>query len=137
MRASSLEAAREAAARGEADGEQMLVLNRERVRIEAERREGEKVGVWRRGWGWLVGGLKTEEEGVGSGAEGATVVREEVWSAGRKEGGVLKAVMEQRREGESEVEKLGVKGGPLDEMAERLVQTGKDKSRWTSWVMGK
>lgn len=72
-----------------------------------------------------------------------------VGSVGREEGrdggsGILQAVAEKRREGERAMEGAGVRGGPLDRMAEGAVQAvgGKvqaaeekvgSRSGWSSW----
>lgn len=87
--------------------------------------------------------LADEEAGVeGKEVEGG---REE----GRRDGsGILRAVAEKRREGERVMEAAGVRGGPLDQMAEGAVQAveGKihaaeekvgSKSGWSSWWAGK
>ncbi len=68
---------------------------------------------------------------------------------GKRDGsGVLQAVAEKRREGERAMEAAGVRGGPLDRMAEGAVQAvgGKihaaeekvgSRGGWTNWWPGK
>jgi len=62
--------AKEAAAKGTADEDQMLLINRERATFEAEKARAAKKGVVRRTKDWLLGGLKTDEEVVGGGVTG-------------------------------------------------------------------
>lgn len=62
--------AKEAATRGAADEDQMLLINRERAADEAERARLAKKGVFKRTKEWLFSGLKNEEEGVGGGILG-------------------------------------------------------------------
>lgn len=52
----------------------------------------------------------------------------------RMEGqGVLQAVEEKRREGERELEARGVRGGPLDRVAEEAVEKVAGKGGWFTW----
>lgn len=133
----------------ELDDDQRLVMNRERVRVMAEESKKER-GWGKRVKGWLVGGLKEEEEGremvVPSEGEvlGMVGVREsDVFERMRGEGeerrkgsGVLEAVREKRREVEKEVEVREVRGGPLDRVAEEAVEKVKGKGGWMSWGKG-
>ncbi len=65
---SRLAEAKEAAARGAADDDQLLLINRERAAFEAEKARLEKKGVFTRTKDWLFSGLKKDEESVGGGA---------------------------------------------------------------------
>ncbi|KAI9881278.1 MAG: hypothetical protein M1830_005564 [Pleopsidium flavum] len=60
--------AKVAAARGAADEDQMLLINRERAADEAERARSAKNGVFKRTKEWLFSGLKNEEGGIGGAA---------------------------------------------------------------------
>ena len=138
------------------DDDQRLVLNRERARVMAE--EAKKERSWRkRAKGWLFGGLKgDEEEGktemVVVPSEGEVLsmigVREsdvlertrrerEGKDEKRRDGtGILEAVEEKRREGERLLEERGVRGGPLDRVAEEAVEKVKGSGGWMSWGKG-
>lgn len=48
-------------------------------------------------------------------------------------GGILQAVEEKRREGERVMEASGVRGGPLDQVAEQAVEKAKAKGNWFNW----
>ena len=138
----------------ELDDDQRLVLNRERVRVEAE--EAKKERKWgRRVKGWLMGGLKGDEEEraeVAVPTEGEVLamigVREsDVLGRTRRErekeekekrdgSGILEAVQEKRREVQGSVEEREVRGGPLDRVAEEAVEQMKSKGGWMSWGKG-
>ena len=71
-----------------------------------------------------------------------------VEEGGRDGSGILQAVAEKRREGEKVMEAKGVKGGPLDRMAEGAVQavggkiqaaeeTVRSRGGWSTWWAGK
>ena len=149
--------AREAEAKGIADEDQILFLNREREVDEAERIQKEKKGRWRR---YIKGifsteGLKKEDTSSGLEALGEEKPRKVgegsllIESAGEtvtdstteKEEtpglGILQAVEEKRRDGERELQKRGVNGGTLDQLAEQAAAAGKSKGGWTSWFTSK
>ena len=148
-----LAVAREAASRGEADEDQMLLVNRERAAEEAEQAAKQRKGMWGSTKEWLLGGMKKDEEDsaevVNEGGtlsvsgEGGLVKmhegseEEEVISGGmigtsrtgaqeNHSGGgrILEAVEEKRRGNERELERSGVKGGMLDRMAQEAVHAG-------------
>ena len=147
--------AREAAAKGIADEDQTLLLNRVRAAEEAEEARKAQKGVM----GYVKSffsseGLKKEEGETGLewlGEEGLRKMGEEASGSGlvrnEKEievpkdevtkGGIVKAVEEKRREGERELEKKGIEGGPLDRMAKEASEAGKAKGGWTSWLTSK
>ncbi len=139
----------------ELDDDQRLVMNRERARVQAE--EAKKERSWRkRVKGWLVGGLKGDEEGgkeelvVPSEKEVLGMVgvtesdvmermrggREEKGEEWRDGSGILEAVEEKRREVERSLEEREVRGGPLDRVAEEAVEKVKSKGGWMSWGKG-
>lgn len=149
-----LAAAREAAGRGEADEDQMLLINRERAAEEAALAAKERKGVWGKTKAFLLGGLKKDEEeseervndgGVLSvlGEEGLMKMREGSDETGAADAGlqgsvttetqinhtgrgrILQAVEEKRREGERALERKGVEGGALDKWAQGAVEAGK------------
>jgi hypothetical protein len=134
--------ARQAMEEGVATQDQVLLVNRERAKVEAAEAKRNRSGVFRRATGWLTGGLSKEEQK--GGRLGAGVVeseREEV--LGEKEDrGVLRAVEEKveqrRRSGEKVEEVLRPLGGPLDREAERTVNAAADAGRsWMSWITGR
>lgn len=148
--------ARAAAAKGIADEDQMLLINRERAAEEAEQARKAKKGTWNYITGiFSTEGLKQEDtasgldvlsgsglrkvgEGnllTGPAGEAAT---ESTTENGETPGlGILQAVEEKRQDGERELQKRGVSGGTLDQLAEQAAAAGKSKGGWTSWVTSK
>ena len=143
--------AREAAARGTADEDQLLLLNRERAAEEAEATRKAKKGLWKSIKGiFSTEGLKQEdtnplsvlgEEGLRKMSEGSPileqVIQEEAHHEESKRGGIVASVEEKRREGERELQKTGIEGGPLDRMADQAAEATKSRGGWTSWVTSK
>ncbi|MCJ1392175.1 hypothetical protein MMC18_005042 [Xylographa bjoerkii] len=144
--------ARQAAANGTADDDQMLLINRERAAEEAEEARKARKGPLNALTGlFSTKGLKEEDRGSGLdvlGEEGLRKMSEEnsiIEPAGEARmqdqevprGGILQAVDEKRREGEQKLVEKGVKGGPLDQMAEQATEAAKSKGGWTSWVTSK
>ncbi|MCJ1250810.1 hypothetical protein MMC30_008038 [Trapelia coarctata] len=145
--------ARAAAAKGIADEDQMLLINRERAAEEAEQARKAKKGVWNYITGvFSTEGLKQEdtvsgldalsEGGLKKVGEGSLLIEpagqtvtETATEKGETPGlGILQAVEEKRRDGERELQKKGVSGGPLDQLAEQAAAAGKSKGGWTSWM---
>lgn len=151
----NLALAKEAAARGEANEDQILLINRARARAEAEQAAKERKGVWGSAKEWLLGGMKKDEEeseervnegGVLSvlGEEGLMKMMEEPeedrggnadvlgsvttepQERHRARGRILDAVEEKRREGERALERRGIEGGMLDKLAHGAVGAGRD-----------
>ena len=140
--------AREAAGKGIADEDQILLLNRERAAEEAEAAKKAKKGMWNIMTGvFTTDGLKKEDSAAATGNESimssektgdevvtipATIPSETVSRTAPREeqsmvqGSILKAVEEKRRDGEKALEKSGVAGGPLDRITEQV--TGPEKS---------
>ncbi|KAI9796988.1 MAG: hypothetical protein M1835_002511 [Candelina submexicana] len=145
LHAKVLTTAREAAAQGIADEDQMLLLNRVRAAEEAEQARLAKKGIWKRTKAWLYSGLKTEEDGSSS-RENLAAVGNEAWKENASESndvtgdklGILKAVKEKRKEG-VEPETVDApspapepRGGPLDKLANGEPPTA--KGGWTGFV---
>ncbi len=133
--------------RGEASGEQMLLVDRERVARAVDEERRNRPGVFRRTTGWLFGGLsKKEEKGgrLGAEARGQSSISgaKEEFLGETENRSVLQAVTEKveerRRTGERAVEALRPAGGPLDQQAalvsDAVVQSGKS---WTGWITGR
>ncbi|MCJ1398919.1 hypothetical protein MMC11_002120 [Xylographa trunciseda] len=144
--------ARQAAANGTADDDQMLLINRERAAEEAEEARKARKGPLSALTGlFSTQGLKEEDSGSGLellGEEGLRKMGEEssiIQPAGETRiqdqdaprGGILHEVEEKRREVEQKMQDIGVKGGPLDQMAEQATAAAKSKGGWTSWVTSK
>ncbi|KAL2047739.1 hypothetical protein N7G274_000781 [Stereocaulon virgatum] len=132
------------------DEDQILIMNRERARVQAEEAKKE------RSWGksikvFLLGGLKQEEEEevpevVPSEAqvlESMGVDQTSILEAAkgkrpidgknteRRDGsGILQAVEGKRRKGEKVMEARGVEGGPLDQVAQEAVDEASSKGGW-------
>ena len=141
--------ARVAAAHGTADEDQMLLLNRERAAEEAEQVRKRKKGLWNAFKGLFnIEGLSEEdrgskldllgEEGLRKmGTESSEPKSVEGLSAPKEEKpslGIIQAVEDKRRDGERELQERGMKGGPLDTIAEQAITAGKSKGGWTSWM---
>ena len=147
--------AREAAAKGIADEDQMLLINRERAADEAEAARKGRKGIFKEIKAiFSTEGLKKEEvegglevlggEGlrrVGVEAEGTTAVEAEqhprLQGLEMSQGTIPTAVEEKRREGERALEQRGIQGGPLDQMAEQVTVAVQAKGGWTSWMRSK
>lgn len=155
--------AREATVKGIADEDQILLLNRERAAEEAETARKARKGVM----GYVKGlfsteGLKQEDTDSGPSLLGEKGLREMGEEAGGQmdsitegiapveiggdirphpgemaKGSIVKAVEEKRREGEKELERRDIEGGPLDQYAAQVAATRKAKGGWTSWVTSK
>ncbi len=135
---------------------QVLLLNRERARVEGEERVKREKGRW---WRWMIRGLEADEtaegEGGGEGREeqgrGGVVsaveggpreafgkaeasTREAFTATESKAGSVLQALEDKRREGERPIEEAGGHGGQLDQLA---TEAGRAKGGWTSWMTRK
>ena len=142
----------EAAAKGTADEDQMLLLNRERAADEADAARKARKGVWGSFKAlFSTEGMKQEETqggldvlgeeglrkmGAEAEASGAAETAQPIKSQGVEvaQGTILAAVEEKRREGEKELEKKSLQGGPLDQIAEQAADATKAKGGWTSWI---
>ncbi|KAF2431264.1 hypothetical protein EJ08DRAFT_611127 [Tothia fuscella] len=146
-----LEAANLALAAGTANEDQMLLINRERAREEAEREKLAKKGVFARAKDALFQGMDKEE--VPGGTLGVVPVASRESRQGNTGEGVLKAVEDTVRQGKEklreEKERLStateawdskharpVVGGQLDQMGEKtaIAVSGSTKS-WTDWAL--
>jgi hypothetical protein len=144
-----LEAANDALAAGTANEDQMLLINRERARAEADREKLNKKGVFVRAKEALFSGMDKEEKKGGTlglladGQKGESNLGE----------GVLRAVEDTVRGGKERLAegKDGLKteirqhtparpavGGPLDELAQRAASDASSSTKsWTDWVLRK
>ena len=142
--------AREAAATGSADEDQMLLLNRERAAEEAESARMAKKSAWKTFQSiFSTEGLKQEETGseleiLGEESlrkigEGDPLMKPAMPLSGERgedlKEMVLQAVEERRRDEGRELVNGGVEGGPLDAIAEHVTKATKARtqSAWSSW----
>jgi hypothetical protein len=144
--AAELLEARKAQSTGRITEDQMLLINRERVRAAAEEEKKNEPGMFKRAGNYLFGGLEKEEQKGGK--LGAAAARAEEAAHPIKEKllgqdedlGVLKSVEQKldshRREGEKVVELVKPLGGPLDRQAQAAANAVTGKS-WTSWLTGR
>jgi len=144
--------AQAAAARGEADEDQMLLLNQEQAAEEAEQARKNRKGFWATlASPFSTARLKTEEvdsslvnlPGDGQ-AQRVAEDQAVMVPVNRREGlaeeygksRILSAVEEKRREVENPLEDRGFAGGPLDTRAEEMTHkvSGAAKKSWTGWL---
>ena len=132
--------ARQAMDEGLATEDQVLLVNRERARVEAAEAKNNRPGMFKRATGWLTGGLSTEEQKGGRLGAGVVESAREVVLGEKEDQGVLAAVekkVEQRRRERDRVEEM-LLGGPLDREAERTVNAAADVGKsWMSWISGR
>ena len=138
--------ARAAFAKGIADEDQMLVLNRERAAEEAEAARKAKKGIWKSiKRMFSTEGLKQEqtdpldvlgEEGLRKMGGDSPVVGEVVQAANEGPGssGIIQAVEEKRRSREREPQSHGLEEGSLDRVGGEAAEATKARRSWTSWV---
>ncbi|MCJ1477177.1 hypothetical protein MMC13_005848 [Lambiella insularis] len=140
--------AREAAANGTADEDQMLLINRERAAEEAEAARQKRKGVWSFIKGAFgVEGLRQEETESGLavlGEQGLRKMGEEstmMEPTGQlptpkddipKEATVMEALEEKQHDRENDFRERRVVGGPLDQLADQL--TTESKRLGASWL---
>lgn len=146
--AAELLEARKAKSMGTITEDQMLLINRERVREAAEAEKKNEPGMFKRAGSYLWGGLEKEEQKGGKlGAaaakaeEAAQPVKEQLLGS-NEDPGVLKAVEQKvashRREGEKVEEIVKPLGGPLDRQAESAANAVASSGKsWTSWLTGR
>jgi hypothetical protein len=146
--AAELLEARKAQNTGRITEDQMLVINRERVRAAVEEEKKNAPGMFKRAGSFLFGGLEKEEQKGGKLGAAAAKAEEAVHPIKEKllvqdeEPGVLKSVEQKldshRREGEKVLEVVKPFGGPLDRQAELVANavSGNGKS-WASWLTGR
>ena len=139
---------------GELDDDQRLLLNRERIALEAEREKRERKGIWDAVRGAFSNqGLKIEEgkevrisagESDPSSEEAAVAQSPAVLQDQPMQSGSLSQIVEEtRRIGERELERTGAHGGPLDQLANNVtsevttaVESAKTGS-WFGWLRGR
>lgn len=146
--AAELLEARRAQSQGNISEDQMLLINRERVRETAEEEKKSQPGMFKRAGNYLFGGLEKEEQKGGklgaaaAKAESAVQPITETLLGQYEDPGVLEAVEKKvashRREGERVEEVLKPLGGPLDRRAELVAKDVVNSGRnWTSWITGR
>ena len=137
-----LQEAKEAAIKGIATEEQILVLNRARAADEAEEVRKNKKTVWKS----LKSVFSSEglrKDDVGSATAGGSTTslqftpNVETTSADPSKSTILEALEEKRREGEKTLEDRGVAGGPLDKLAEQATSSDSSRGGWTTWFGSK
>ena len=138
--------ARAAFAKGIADEDQMLLLNRERAAEEAEAARKAKKGLWKSIKRMIsTEGLKQEqtdpldtlgEEDLRKMGGESPVVHEVVKGTNEepRSSGILQAVEEKRRSGEHELQSHGLEEGSLDRVGGEAAEASKARRSWTSWV---
>lgn len=139
----ALEKAREAAAQGIADEDQILLLNQERAAQDSEKARSEKKGIFTKAKETLYSGL-SKEEPEGGKIAAVNAVEDRVWAARPEESrqepgegfGILKAVEETRREVQTGLSQP--KGGPLDQLGDEAANAVSNKTKsWSSWITGR
>ncbi|CAK3817013.1 hypothetical protein SEPMUDRAFT_164801 [Lecanosticta acicola] len=144
--ARELTVAKEAATKGAATEDQILLINRERAAEEAAEAKKNRPGMIKRASSWLFSGLQKEEQKGGrlgtttAVAEAQNKSSEITWTGQGK--GVLQAVEDKvdshRRQGETVPELISPSGGPLDREAQVVANdVWKATRSWTSWVTGR
>ena len=139
---------------GELDDDQRLLLNRERIALEAERERRERKGIWDIIKGAFSNqGLKVEEgrevrtdagESVrpseeATATDSPAVIQEQPMQPGL----VLKSVVETSRIGERESERTATHGDPLDQLANNATAEamrgveGVETRSWFGWLSGR
>lgn len=146
--AAELLEARKAQHAGTITEDQMLVINRARVKEAADAEKKNQPGMFKRAGTYLFGGLEKEEQKGGKLGAAAAKAEEAVQPVKEKllgqneDPGVLQSVEQKldshRREGEKVVEIVKPFGGPLDRQAQSAANaiSGNGKS-WTSWLTGR
>ena len=141
QRVQMLGEAREALARGEANEDQMLLINQERAAEEAclareeQKKEGFNSKIWKMVTG-ASGASKMEDTQIATTDPHLTDAEQAKVAEDSHVGlGIVQAVEEKRREGEKPIERLELPGGPLDQQAQDnanfIVNSAKS---WTSWI---
>lgn len=140
--------AQDAALRGEADEDQILLLNRERAADEADRARKNKRGLWATLTSpFSTAGLKTEEVdgsliNLPGDGQSERIAEDQALMAPntqrqmpmeeRSNSRILSAVEKKRRDDERPLEDRGLVGGALDTKAQEVADTA--KKSWTSWM---
>lgn len=140
--------AKQAEANGVATEDQMLLINRAVVQMQAEAAKKNRPGIFKRAGTWL--GLSDEEQKGGRLSQAVISeselvpdsVQEGVASIAEEGRGVLQAVEqkveENRRHAEHLQKAASTVGGPLDRQAQLAVDSIANRTRnWTSWFGGK
>ncbi|KAI9682790.1 MAG: hypothetical protein M1822_006280 [Bathelium mastoideum] len=144
LRRQKLVEARSALARGQANEDQMLLINQERAAEEAQRarEEKKKEGFNTKVWKFVTrtsGASKLEEASDQTATAPLAQAGQPNLTGGEQQSlGIVQAVEEKRREGEKPVERLQLPGGPLDQQAQDNANfvTGSVKG-WANWITRK
>ncbi|KAE9966378.1 hypothetical protein BLS_007042 [Venturia inaequalis] len=141
-------AARSAMSEGTANEDQILLINQERLREEAEAEKLQKKGMFAKAKESIFGTEKKEEKKGGTmgitGITGREPQKEDL--------GVVKAVQEKVAEGKEKVKSIDIRpadqnviqthtpktisGGPLDQIAEKAADSAsKTTKSWTDWAL--
>ncbi|QDS75587.1 hypothetical protein FKW77_006221 [Venturia effusa] len=144
-------AARAAMSEGTANEDQILLLNQERLREEAEAEKLQKKGMFAKAKESIFGTEKKEEKRGGTmGITGITGITGR--DTQKEDLGVVKAVQEKVAEGKEKVKSLDVRpadqnavqahapktisGGPLDQIAEKVAESAsKTTKSWADWIL--
>ena len=146
--AAELLEARKAQNTGQITEDQMLVINRAKVREAAEAEKQNQPGMFKRAGSYLFGGLEKEEQKGGklgaaaAKAEEAMQPLKEKVMGQEESGSVFKSVEQKldshRREGEKVLEVVKPMGGPLDRQAQSAANAVSGKNNgWFSWMTGR
>lgn len=140
--------AKQAEAHGVATEDQILLINRANVAMQAEAAKQNRPGIFKRAGTWL--GLSDEEKKGGRLSQAAAsttesvadAVQEGAASVAQEGRGVLKAVEQKVEENRRHTEHLqqtaNPTGGPLDRQAQLAVDSVSSRTRsWTSWIGGR
>ncbi|KAF2153253.1 hypothetical protein K461DRAFT_293527 [Myriangium duriaei CBS 260.36] len=143
----ALEEARTAAARGTANEDQILLLNRERAAAEAETERKAKTGILSKARDAMFSGASDVEEKGGKIMSEVRSAQEQRTKSAQPSGfledvnsGVEKAVTKTKESVKSNIEfvKGGVVGGPLDRQAAATANAISQQTKsWFSWGSGR
>jgi hypothetical protein len=139
-------AARSAMSSGTANEDQILLINQERLREEAEAEKVQKKGMFAKAKESLFGTEKKEEKRGGTMGITGITGREH-----KEELGVVKAVQEKIAEGKEKVRldmrpadqnviqartPKTISGGPLDQLGEKAADSASKATKsWTDWAL--
>ena len=141
LRARRIAEATQALAMGQANEDQMLLINQERAAVEAQRarEEAKKEGFNTKVWKFVTqasGASKMEETTNGSTSLPTMEAEQRRIAEDERAGlGIVQAVEDRRREGEKPIEHLNLRGGPLDQQAQDNANFVSNSAKsWTNWI---
>ncbi|KAI9729741.1 MAG: hypothetical protein M1834_006692 [Cirrosporium novae-zelandiae] len=135
LRAQRLAAAKEAAASGTLNEDQLLLLNQERAAEEAEAAKQARGGIFKRTKDFLLGGLKKEDVPESTVVESISQSSSDLALSTEKPFEVVQAVDSHRGKAEKESHILEAQGNELEKLGENTAQTS--KKSWSSWFGGR